>query len=74
MKTIDHLFVRRFRLWDRLARGAKALMSALGQKRTFRWAIGMSALPPKADIMSDMSNDSTRASHYPASMAAAPSR
>jgi hypothetical protein len=26
-------------------------MSALGQKRTFRWAIGMSALPPKADII-----------------------
>ena len=26
-------------------------MSALGQKRTFRSAIGMSALPPKADIL-----------------------
>jgi hypothetical protein len=25
-------------------------MSALGQKRTFRRAIGMSALPPEADI------------------------
>jgi len=25
-------------------------MSALGQKQTFRSAIGMSALPPKADI------------------------
>jgi hypothetical protein len=25
-------------------------MSALGHKRTFRSAIGMSALPPKADI------------------------
>ena len=28
------------------------LMSALGQKRTFRSAIVMSALPPKADIES----------------------
>ena len=28
-------------------------MSALGHKRTFRSAIGMSALPPKADVMSD---------------------
>ena len=25
-------------------------MSALGQKQTFRIAIGMSVLPPKADI------------------------
>jgi hypothetical protein len=28
------------------------LMSALGQKRTFRSAIAMSALPPKADMSS----------------------
>jgi hypothetical protein len=27
-------------------------MSALGQKQTFRGAIGMSALPPKADMCS----------------------
>jgi hypothetical protein len=28
----------------------RAAMSALGQKQTFRSAIAMSALPPKADI------------------------
>jgi hypothetical protein len=34
-------------------------MSALGQKRTFRSAIGMSALPPKADMC-----DATRDVRY----------
>jgi hypothetical protein len=29
---------------------ARQLMSALGQKQTFRTAIAMSALPPKADM------------------------
>ena len=29
-------------------------MSALGHKRTFRSAISMSALPPKADILRDV--------------------
>jgi hypothetical protein len=31
-------------------------MSALGQKQTFRTAIAMSALPPKADIPSCLKN------------------
>jgi hypothetical protein len=31
-------------------------MSALGQKRTFRIALAMSALPPKADIHCDGRN------------------
>ena len=31
-------------------------MSALGHKRTFRSAIAMSALPPKADIEARQSN------------------
>ena len=31
-------------------------MSALGHKRTFRSAIAMSALPPKADIPRDQQN------------------
>jgi|GEM_PF-1693184 len=52
-------------------------LSTLGQKQTFAPQKVMSALPLKADIvaarMSDMSNDSTRASYYPALMAAAPS-
>jgi hypothetical protein len=30
--------------------GVTNAMSALGQKRTFRWVVVMSALPPKADI------------------------
>src|SRR5262249_31377534 len=36
--------------------GPHGRMSALGQTRTFRSAIGMSALPPKADMRSQLLN------------------
>ena len=41
--------------------GGGRAMSALGQKQTFRIAIFMSALPPKADMQSRLSNMSDKA-------------